>query len=191
MRRCVVLVALALAGCGGGGPTHFYMLAVEPTRAPPAGGACRGAPLTVADVSIPGTLDRQEIVRASGPDELEVSNSERWAAPLDQLIQRTLAQELQARLPQGRVLAPGDPVPPGGQRLVRVNVQRFLADNSGRVTLIADWALLDTNGKPGPSQTETVTVGGASSDSRTAAAMSTALGVLADRIAAKLGSCSS
>ncbi len=187
-RRLPILLTLLLSACGGGGETHFYTLAVDPPSAPAGGGAC-GTPVTVANVTLPQTLDRQEIVRASGPDELDVSDTDRWAAPLDGLIQRVLAEDLKARLPAGRVLAPGDPTPPGGADAVRLNVQRFLANDSGHVTLNADWALLDTNGKPVLNKTEHVSVLGASSGGQTAVGMSTALGVLADRIAAALAAC--
>ena len=39
---------------------------------------------------------------------------------------------------------------------------RIALAGAGSVKLVADWTLLDTNGKPGRSRTEDITVGGSS-----------------------------
>src|SRR5271165_4203207 len=157
--RVALLLALLAAGCGGSDDNRFYRLVPVTSAAPVAGGSC-SAPIAVAAVTVPDAVDRGEIVRASGPDEVDVSNHDRWAAPLSLLIQRTLAQDLQQRLPPGRVLGPDAQATAGGTATVRLGIKRFMADDDG-----------DT------------------SYGQISAGMSTAVGVLADRIAAVLAKC--
>jgi uncharacterized lipoprotein YmbA len=84
-----------------------------------------------------------------------VSDQDRWAAPLDDLVRRAVTSDLRELLPPGRVLAEGDPMPPGGRTLV-LNVQQFMADESGTVALEADWSL-QQSGKPAVTRHERFT----------------------------------
>jgi uncharacterized lipoprotein YmbA len=179
---CAVLASLALASCGSSPPTRFYTLDPVPPGRPAT--AFAGPPIQVGQVMLPPDLDRLSIVTRAGPDRLAVSGEDRWAAPLDGMVQRVLAADLAARLPRSQVLAPGDPAPPGGVRTVSVNVRRFDSDATGLVTLDAGWALL--KGTPPVAvrrghETITVQAGTATAGSE-AAAMSRALAELADRI---------
>ena len=189
MKRCMApLLALLLAGCGGP-PTRFYALALTPPPQAPAAAPCpsvrQHTKLTVDHVLLPETLDRQSIVRDAGPHRLQISNQDRWAAPLDGMIQRVLAEDLRQRLPPGTVLVPGDPMPPGGAASIKLNVRRFAAQSDGAVTLAADWTLLDAGGTPTPVHASTLREAGGTGTNEMVASMSTVLGKLADRIAAK------
>jgi len=56
-------VMLLLAACGSSPKTQYFTLAMEPgSGAKPA----IDAPVTVADVTLPPTLDRRETVRLTG-----------------------------------------------------------------------------------------------------------------------------
>jgi len=57
------------------------------------------------------------------------------------------------------------------------------------VTLNTDWTLLNASGGQVFTRTETITVNGDTSYGQISAGMSTAVGVLADRIAAVLAKC--
>ena len=141
MRRiCAILLPITLTACGSSPPTRFYTLYPVPPGRPAA--TLAGPPIQVGRVILPPDLDRLSIVTRAGPDRLDVSGQDRWAAPLDGMVQRVLAADLAARLPQSQVLAPGDPAPSGGVRTVTVNVRRFDSDATGQVTLDAGWALL-------------------------------------------------
>ena len=180
---CAVLASFALAACGSSPPTRFYTLDPVPPGRTATGFA--GPPLQVGQVMLPPDLDRLSIVTRAGPDRLSVSGEDRWAAPLDGMVQRVLAADLAARLPQSEVLAPGDPAPPGGVRTVSVNVRRFDSDAAGQVTLDAGWALLKgTPPVPVRRGHEMITVqAGTAATGPEAAAMSRALAEFADRIA--------
>lgn len=185
MRSILVLCgALALSGCGSP-PTQYFTLAPVPCATPRIGAP--GAQMEVAPVMLPGSLDRLSYVAQSGPDRLVISDQDRWAEPLDGMIRRVLASDLGSCLP-GKVLAPGDPPPPGPVRQVRVNVRQFAADQAGHVTLTADWSVLS-----GVQQTvvrrgtETIPIPARSARAQDAVgAMSQALGVLSGRIAESL-----
>ena len=137
---------------------------------------------------LPGTLDRQSLVmRGPGTRPWRFSDADRWAAPLDELVRRALTADLRDRLGDAQVLAPGDPPPPGGVRTLVLNVQQFSGDSRGEVTLAADWAVAGP-GQRGGTRSHHVVVrvnaGSASPDAVTAA-MSQAVGRLADDIAAR------
>lgn len=182
-------LVLLLVSCGSP-PTHYYTLTPEPPPMPGEGGyAHRGQPIIVGHVELPGELDRGGLVTRIGPNRLEVSEQDRWAGPLNEMIQRVLAADLRARLPAQNVLMPGDPVPQSGARAIIVAVRRFMGDSAGRVALEADWTE-----EVGPSQKPILTRhvyltadAGNGTASAIVAAMSRLLGELGDRIAGAIG----
>ena len=188
MRWLVLAALLGLAGCGGGPRTQFYTLVPE-GPAPHADPAWHGRPLKVAQVELPADLDRASFVTLGPGPAVSVSDQDRWAAPLDELVRRTLTQDLRGRLGDAAVLAPADPVPPSGVRTVVLAVQRFSGDNAGQVVLAADWAVANGNPpKPGPlHHVRIVEDAGSTQGGAVAAAMSRALGRLADEVARGVG----
>ena len=187
-----LLLILLLSGCGGSSPTHFYTLAPLAPSPQTDVGTCEAAPVMVHHVLLPATLDRQSIVRSDGAEQLEISDLDRWAAPLDGMIQHALAEDLRARLPPGRVLMPGDAAPPGGAAGLEITVQRFVGAAAGRVTLQVDWTLLDPRGAASPTHSESITAAASSPKvDEVVAAMSRSVATLSDRIAAVLRACPS
>lgn len=177
-------LALALVACAGGPPTSFYTLdPVSPDGTPAASPA---APPLVVTVSLPEILDRSQLVRRAGPGQLAISPTDRWAAPLDDLVRRALAKDLALRLP-GRLVTVDRPEGPPEPSILRVAIEEFSADSAGRVTLDGHWTLI--NGEGAVSRTNAAHVSGAASDSSAVAAvqaMSAALAQLSDQIAAGL-----
>jgi uncharacterized protein len=167
----VVAALLLLDACASSPPTRFYTLsdtAGEGT-APP------GASLvTITGVSIPGEIDRPEIVRRIGPNQLSIAEVDRWAAPLDDTIRRVLIDDIARRLP-GATAEP--------QRMVSVDIHEFYGDASCNVTLRAVWTLKQTGAQPSATEEIRVPASGAC-PATLADAMSTALGQLSDRIIA-------
>jgi uncharacterized protein len=184
-----VLLALVLAGCGSSAPTQFYTLSSVPAASRLPGGFGKAPPLQVGRVDLPGDLDRDAVVTRLSPNRLNVSDQDRWGGPLDEMIQRVLASDLSARLPSGKVLAPGDPVPPGGARTIKINIRQFVGDAAGHVVLDVNWSLLSAKqSTPELLRHETLTAdAGSTRVSAIVAAMSRLLGELSDRIAASVG----
>lgn len=138
----VAAAATALAGCASSPPTQFYALAaVSAQSAVPASSAAAGVPLRVAAVHIPPALDRREIVRAGPGERLQVSGESRWGAPLDEMTQQVLTQDLIERLPAGEVVLPSGPAPSGTASIV-VDLLQFQSDAGGAVALQGSWSLL-------------------------------------------------
>jgi uncharacterized protein len=186
-RSALVNLAVLLAACAGT-PTRFHTLdPVAPAAAPAT--ASIAPPVRLDSVTLPSELDRLAIVRRSGPGRLDVADTDRWAGPLDAIARQALAADLEARLPPGTLVRPGDPDPPTNLRSLDVEIERFEGDLGGTVALVAHWTMRD----PGKSaetrlrRDERIEIPGVSSDvDATVTGMGRALAALADRIAAAL-----
>jgi uncharacterized protein len=161
---------LFLGSCASSPPTNFYTLSDTAAEAAAPGGAGH---VVISGVTIPGEIDRPEIVRRVGPNQLNVSELDRWAAPLDDTIRRVLTDDISRRMPG----APAEP-----QRPVTVDIHDFYGDASCNVTLRAVWTLKQAGAQ---AATEEIHVPSSGSCPTTlAATMSLALGQLSDRIIA-------
>lgn len=185
MKRLTILSAgLLLTGCGHSPPTRFYTLDAVPPLHPASEGP--HAPVQLAAVHLPPALDRPQIVTQVGPNRLQVSEQDQWGAPLDEMMRRTLAQDLLARLPQGDFITPDAPRPAGARGLVVDVVQ--LQATPDRVILQANWTL--TGGVSGDVQLSNTVELSAPAPGRDAGAQADAisrlLGELSDRIATAL-----
>jgi uncharacterized lipoprotein YmbA len=185
MRRpATLLLALLLAACASAKTDTYTLSAVPLPRA--LAGSPLHPPLEIGEVSVPATIDRDEIVLTAPGDRLNVASDSVWGAPLNQLIRRALSDDLSERLPPGSVLASGDPAPPRGLRIVTVSIDQFGGDTSGRVVLRASWIITRSGERPTgtPHRARIVVEAGAGTPRAVVPAMSQALAQLADRIAA-------
>ncbi len=100
----VLILAGIVSACGSSPPTHFYTLSTQPAPAPadPAGYPMRTVAL--GEVKLPDALDRPQIARQIGPNQLEYAEADRWAGPLDDMMRRVLAADLRPLLPAGTAL---------------------------------------------------------------------------------------
>lgn len=179
----LVLAALGLAGCGHSPPTAFFTLdAIPPAAAPPAAAM---APVQLDAVHIPAALDRPELVTQTGPNQLAVNDLDHWAAPLDEMMRRALAQDLMARLPAGAFVPPGAPKPAGARALV-VTVLQLRTGPDGRVDMNTNWSLLAGGSSAAVSRNLHLSAAGAPGAAGEAGGISRVLADLADRIAADL-----
>ncbi len=179
-----VIAGLTLAGCGSSPPSRFYTLASVPpaARSPPHETPARS--LMLGKLTVPSILDRPEIAVRMTATQLEFSETRRWAAPLDTLVRRTLADDLSARLGDPALLANGAAI-----AVVNVDISEFDADRAGEVTLDARWTVAPRSHEALPISSEHARLqvpptGDDAGD--VAATMSQALGMLADRIIARL-----
>ena len=104
-RRGIVLV-LAMTACGSSPKTHFYTLDAVPATQHADHAARSDVPVTVGRVELPGTLDRLSIVTRGDRNQVSVSDQDRWAAPLDELVRRALTDDLRMRLPRRSPVQP-------------------------------------------------------------------------------------
>lgn len=176
-----ILLALLLTGCGflKRPPNQFYSLETSAPTQPVA--ATTGAPIAIDGIELPPGLDRRDMVVRGADHKIEVRGTHQWTAPLEEMVIHTLAFNLANRLPEGMVVLPGQAQPPGAKRSVSVVFEDLAPGDDSVFVLDARWTLA------GVTHREHITVPMPSMDSpQIAAAMSTALGTLADRIVAGL-----
>jgi uncharacterized lipoprotein YmbA len=137
----LALIALAATGCRSA-TSRFYTL--ESTATPDAGPLASYG-IVVGPVSVPASVDRPEFVVQVAPNRIAVDEFNRWAAPLDDSIARTVAGDLAALLGTPRVatapLANFDPA-----FRVTINVQRFDSVPGQEVLLEAVWVVRKAKG---------------------------------------------
>lgn len=176
-------LAFALAGCGSSPPTHYYTL--DPVPAATRSGA--DAPVQVVAVHIPPSLDRQEMVRQTAANQVDVSDQNRWSAPFGEIAQRVLTQDLAARLPKGTVVLPQQPAPPNARKVV-LDILQFERQASGAVTFDGSWSVLRADSTtPVASRHVHLKEPAGAGYAAQAQAMSRILGTIADQIAAAAG----
>lgn len=133
-RAPAALALLLLAGCAGA-PTRIHTLEASGPGAPAARWA--GGAFRVDTVHVPPAFDRPELVRRTDSYTVTLSDTDRWAAPLGELVRRALTQDLERRLPEGAVIYPDAPKPPGASGLV-VDILSVRPEG-GAVVMDASW----------------------------------------------------
>jgi len=189
MKRLILAVALALAGCGSSPKTHFYTLVPRPpAQADPA--PVSKIPLRLGRITLPAALDRSGLVIFGPGTAVSVSDQDRWAAPLKDLVRSALTADLRQRLGPSRVLDPNVAAPAGKLLIVTLDIRRFAAQASGDVVLAADWTLVRTTRNVqhvlGVQQATLLAPSGSTGGKAVSEAMSDLLGKLANRIAEPL-----
>ena len=184
-RRGLLALALASAASGCSSPEPaYYTLGTAP------GAPQRGGPrlIELRRPSVAGYLDRAEIVRGdTGGYRLDVRAGERWGEPFDAMMGRVLTEDLNQRLPGTTVFTAQGSLSPDPQARIEVDVPRFDLGTNGRVVLRAQVAVSRSAG--GAVRTRTVqieTVPASAGTPALVAAMSQALGQLADAVASML-----
>ena len=133
----IVGLSVLTTACGTSPSYQYHLLRAQgPTTMPSQAGPSVG----VRPISLPEYLTRLELIYNQSGTGLTVSNTERWAEPLTDGIQRTLVLNLVSELDSQNVrYFPWDP-----QRVpvyaVRVSVLMLDANRSG-ATLLAEWHL--------------------------------------------------
>jgi uncharacterized lipoprotein YmbA len=171
-----------VTGCSSPNPV-LYTIAPVPGNQQTAGPRI----VVLHTISLARYLDRSEIVRSAENYRLNVMSNDWWGEPVGAMLNRTLVEELSQRLPQSTVLSSSGAVSAPPDATIELNVQRMDEDAAGRLVLAAQ-ASVEFKGRGTPIVrnfrfTETPSVLGTSGE---VAAISTAVGQLADGLAAML-----
>lgn len=131
-----VLTCALVAGCATT-PARLYTLQGRATGgdAPPLARA-----VLIGPVTVPGTVDRPEIVVTVGPNRVEADEFNRWAGPLADTIARVVAGDLSALLGTPDVAV----APLANFRAdyrVTLDVQRFESVPRQHIVLDAVWVV--------------------------------------------------
>ena len=147
--------AITLAGCTvlapQPDPTRFFVLTSMRKNkanddAPAAAHANSTLSIGVGPVKLPQYLRRPEVVTRTSPSEVSLSNTDRWAEPLESAFTRVLSENLSQLLGTQQVMT--FPWYNSNQLnyQVQVNVSRFETDPKGKPELDAQWSIRDGSG---------------------------------------------
>ncbi len=189
------LMAL-LAACSSPAPNLYTLVPVS--RAPLANASASGAGgagrsdgakvVLLRQVGIARYLERPQIVRSSENYRLEVMENDWWGEPLGEMLGRVLAEELRQRLPRSMVVTEAGTVSATPDATVEVDVQRLDEDASGTLILQAQASVTGRKRAEPVLRSFRIAVPppkpGVAGE---VAAISTAVGQLADGLAAMLG----
>lgn len=181
MRRRFLLLlspAAALAGCAGT-PPRYFRLAPQP-------GAMRagaGQRIGVRSVGVPAGLSGNGLPMPGGTYDANSFANDLWAAPLADMLQTTMVQNLAQRLPGDILLASGGAVGTPPDIYVEINIFTFAPDASGNITLQAQLATRPVKGQDWKVQKFSASAAGGAKPETIAAAMSTLWGQAADVVA--------
>jgi uncharacterized lipoprotein YmbA len=179
-RRAFMLALLSgVASCASPNPNLY-------TLEPPPGPVRRGGPrvIELRSVGLARYLERSQIVRSSENFRLDVLSNDWWGEPLDAMIGRVLTRALSQRLPGSTVYSENGAISADPDVTLQLNIQRLDQDASGAVRLVAQFAVVRTTSDTRAVTLEVPTHGPTTPD--LVAAMSEAIGQLADRVAAAL-----
>lgn len=180
MRLLAMVVVAALAGCASP-PTDLFTLAAVPG---PATASSRTHSVEVRRIGLAGYLDRPGIVRSNAQYRLQVSDRDRWGEPLGGMVARVFTEDLVARMPGTAVFTESGAISTQPDVVLELDIQRFDADASGDVVLLAQAAARrDAGGRPAVARTWRLTQHLPSDSTQDlVATMSALLGQLADRV---------
>jgi len=145
----IIFLSLLLAGCFGGQspPTNFYMLSpLSPaqTGTSPAAAEAR-IRIGLEKVVVPEYLNRNEIVLNLDDTVYQLAEFNQWAEPMGTNLTRVIAENLSNLLRDDSIdliLASESSIPLDYR--LEIDVIRLDGNLGDKVTLIAQWALLET-----------------------------------------------
>jgi uncharacterized lipoprotein YmbA len=160
LQRLSLAIGLAammgLSGCRSiTAPVSFYTLPpLDPGAVATAVDDNRPA-LTVGiqPVTLPGYLNRSEMVRRSGANRLEIASQQRWADYLDRMVQETLAENLQLLMPRDQVVKAPWPAGVKPEVTVDYQFQELIGASDGTMRMRVVWTLARRSGDP-PAQSQ-------------------------------------
>ena len=145
----IIVLSLALAGCLGGQspPTSFYMLSpLNPSQTGTLEATADGRiRIGLSTVTVPEYLNRSEIVINLDNTVYQLADFSKWAEPLSNNLTRVLEENLTNLLHDDSIVIflASDSSIPFDYRL-EVDVLRLDGNLGDHVTLVAQWALLET-----------------------------------------------
>ena len=138
----LLLVSLLLAGCGS--KQEFYRLSAE---APATRGGESSLSLGVGPVTLPGYIDRSELVFQNGPNEFQIPPNVSWAGSLRDNIAAVLARDLQQLLGAREVLTMPWPSGASPHRRVALDIRQFHGISGSDAILEASWRIENESGE--------------------------------------------
>jgi uncharacterized lipoprotein YmbA len=180
---CVLVLA---GGCAARSRDHFYVLDAQPAGSNDSRTQFdRRAALRV---TVPSLVDRAEMVLTTSGG-VTVLDHERWAAPLADLVTAVLGQDIERRRSDVVVLARGPDQTDIPLVKIAVEIDQVTARLGDQVAIETHWRVIDTHtGKVSIGRDAFASPQRPQSYSDVAAALSTCIGLLAERLAREIPS---
>lgn len=142
MRQLYVLLvpvaALVLVGgCSSTPPSRFYTLSAAATPVAPASELSAA----VGPVSVPAQVDRPQFVVRTGPNQVQLDEFNRWAAPLQDNISRVVAENLVSMLGSPHITLSPQTLSGNAEYRIAIEVQGFESAPGESAMLDAVWTV--------------------------------------------------
>ena len=131
------VILMLASGCSSTPPSHFYTLSAAKVPAAPASSIS----VAVGPVSLPAEVDQPQIVVSTGPNQLQLDEFNRWAAPLQSIITHVVAENLVAMLGSPHVTLSPQTLSEDTEYRVGIQVQGFESAPGESATLDAVWTV--------------------------------------------------
>jgi len=182
-RALLALLPAALASCASPNPELFLLLAVPGPRQ-----RLKVRSVELRRIGLAGYLDRPEIVRSAADYRVHVAANQRWGEALSSMLERVFTEDLVERLPDVAVFTEAGAISTVPDLVLELDVQRLDTDASGLLVLLAQVAVRRADSRQ-PAHAATIRLTERPASPATGdliAAMSAALGALADRVVVML-----
>jgi uncharacterized lipoprotein YmbA len=137
------LMLAALTACSASKPSNYYLLSPLPSPESPIRPASSDQLVVgIGPVTLPGYLDRPQLVTRASANRLDMSEFDRWAEPLQDMFSRILAENLSALIGTDLVYVLPQRHIPKLDYTVAVEVLRFDRSVDGEAELLARWTVL-------------------------------------------------
>ena len=103
--------------------------------------------LGIGPISVPGYLDRQEIVTRIAQNQVRLSEYDRWAEPLEEGVGRVVSQNVASILSAERITSYPWPTERRPLYQVEIEILRFETNTSQEAQLAARWTVRHTTKK--------------------------------------------
>ncbi|MCT4534664.1 membrane integrity-associated transporter subunit PqiC [Halodesulfovibrio sp.] len=132
---------MMLTGCGKGSPPSSYYILTSSSQMTSAIQPIEDISVGVGPVSIPGYLDRSQIVTTTGSNSITIHEYQRWGNSFKAQVEETLAENISILLqtPQVTVFPWERALRPKYQ--VFLTIRKFEGEATGNVTLDAIWQI--------------------------------------------------
>ena len=183
--RCLALALLLFgAGCARTPAARYYVL--DAPNGTVVAGERTGPLLGLGPITLPGYLDRPQIVTRSSDSQLQLLGQARWAEPFAESFERLLRARVAAALPNARVIGMPWKASSAPEKRVTVQVERCDRGADGNLVLVARWTVTVGEQAGGSQHVSNVAVPASADTSALVAAHAEAIARLAAEIAGAL-----
>jgi uncharacterized lipoprotein YmbA len=143
LSRLNLLAACLLSACASTPETHFYVLSALSAPAQSTSSAIPKRLIGLGPVTVPALLERRQIVTRTGDNNIAAGEFHQWAAPLQESITETLAQNLSVLLPNAIVKSyPWNAYGEMDFHLI-IDIVRFETNVAHTAELTVNWSVMD------------------------------------------------